>query len=154
MNRSILGFAKLLLAALVIGTVFGIWLGYDPSGLSAAAWVEQQQHAVSALNTILPALGAVTIALTLASAVLARGDRRAFASLLCACACFVAVGLVTRFENQPINAIVLGWSPSAPPLDWTAWRDRWWHWHELRAGLGVAGLSLLIAGQLALARRG
>ncbi|MEZ5605177.1 MAG: hypothetical protein R3E41_13495, partial [Burkholderiaceae bacterium] len=85
MNRSILGFANLLLAALVIGTVFGIWLGYDPSGLSAAAWVEQQQHAVSALNTILPALGAVTIALTLASAGLARGDRRAFASLLCAC---------------------------------------------------------------------
>jgi hypothetical protein len=153
MNRSILGFANLLLAALVIGTAFGIWLGYDPRGLSAAAWVEQQQHAIAALNTSLPALGAFTIALTLASAVLARGDRRAFALLLCACTCFVAVGLVTRFENQPINAIVLGWSPSAPPLDWTAWRDRWWHWHELRAVLGVAGLSLLIAGQLALAKR-
>jgi hypothetical protein len=154
MNRSILGFANLLLAALVIGTTFGIWLGYDPSGLSVAAWVEQQQHAISALNTVLPALGAATIALTLASAVFAHGDRRAFALLLCACACFVAVGLVTRFENQPINALVLGWSPSAPPPDWAAWRDRWWHWHELRAALGVAGLSLLIAGQLALARRG
>ncbi|MCO5107594.1 MAG: DUF1772 domain-containing protein [Burkholderiaceae bacterium] len=154
MNRSILGFANLLVAALVIGTAFGIWLGYDPSGLSAAAWVEQQQHAIAALNTSLPALGAVTIALTLASAVVARGDRRAFALLLCACACFVAVALVTRFENQPINALVLGWSPSSPPPDWAVLRDRWWRWHELRAVLGVAGLSLLIAGQLALARRG
>ena len=30
MNRSILGFATLLVAALVIGTAFGIRLGYDP----------------------------------------------------------------------------------------------------------------------------
>lgn len=149
MNRSMLGFLNLLLAALVIGTTFGIWLGYDPAGLSAEAYVELQQHAIGALNLILPALGALTIALTLASAVLARSDRRSLGLLLGAAACFVIVALCTRFANQPINAVVMSWSPAAPPADWAALRDRWWHWHELRTAVGVAGLSLLIAGHLA-----
>ena len=154
MNRSILGFLNLLLGALVIGTTFGIWLGYDPADLTAGAYVELQQHAIGALNVILPALGALTIALTIASAVLARSDRRSFGLLLGACACFVIVALCTRFANQPINAVVMSWSPAAPPADWAALRDRWWHWHELRTAIGVAGLSLLLPGQLgALARR-
>ena len=154
MNRSIVGFLNLLLAALVIGTTFGVWLGYDPAGLSAGAYVELQQHAIGALNLSLPALGALAIALTIASAVLSRSDRRSFELLLGACACFVIVALCTRFANQPINAVVMSWSPAAPPLDWAALRDWWWHWHELRTAVGVAGLALLIAGHLtAQARR-
>lgn len=153
MNRSFLGFANLLLAALVIGTTFGIWLGYDPVGLSGPAWVEQQQHAIAALNTSLPALGAATIALTLVSAVLARGECRAFALQMGAIGCFVIVALLTRLANQPINAVVMTWPSAQPPPDWSALRDRWWHWHELRTAVGVAGLALLIAGHLAAQRR-
>ena len=59
MTGTIIRFIDLLLVALLAGTTFGIWLGFDPTGLSAAAYVEQQQHAIRALNSILPAAGAL-----------------------------------------------------------------------------------------------
>jgi hypothetical protein len=42
MVTRILMFADILWMSLVIGTMFGIWLGYDPKTLSAAAYVEVQ----------------------------------------------------------------------------------------------------------------
>src|SRR5207253_4336103 len=63
-------FANLVLAGLLAGTMFGIWLGYDPRNLSAAAFVEQHQNAVRALNITMPVLGAICIALTIVHAYL------------------------------------------------------------------------------------
>jgi hypothetical protein len=57
---------------------------------------------------------------------------------------FLAAGLITRFLNQPINAIVMAWLPAAPPADWTDLRDSWRHWHVVRLMCGVGGLLLLI----------
>ena len=51
MHRTRLGvvrFTNIVLAALVVGTMFGIWLGYDPARLTASAYVEQQQNAIRA----------------------------------------------------------------------------------------------------------
>lgn len=148
MTRSIINFSNLLLAALVVGTMFGIWLGYSPVDLSPGAYVEQQQHAIRALNVTMPVLGALTALLTLASAIFARGDRRKLAVFVAALGCFVAAGVTTRFLNQPINAIVITWSALAPPSNWTELRDEWWRWHILRTLLGIAGLSLLIAANM------
>src|SRR5882672_11398520 len=148
MTKPIVNFANLLLAALVVGTMFGIWLGYNPADLSSRAYVEQQQHAIRALNVTMPVLGALTVLLTLASATLARANRRQVALLLGAVACFVAAGLVTRFLNQPINAVVITWSADAPPTNWSELRDEWWRWHVVRTVLGAVGLSLLIAANL------
>jgi hypothetical protein len=39
---------------------------------------------------------------------------------------FVVAGLVTRFGNQPINAVVMTWQASAPPSGWEEARDQWW----------------------------
>ncbi|MGE5669569.1 MAG: hypothetical protein ACM338_15355 [Betaproteobacteria bacterium] len=72
MTATIIRFIDLLLVALLAGTVFGIWLGFDPAGLSAATYVEQQQHAIRALNTLLPSTGALCIVLTLILAMVAR----------------------------------------------------------------------------------
>jgi len=124
--------------------MFGIWLGYNPSELSPGAYVELQQHAIRALNVTMPVLGAVTSLLTLAWAVLARRNHRQAMLLLAAIGCFVAAGLVTRFLNQPINAIVITWPPAAPPSNWMELRDEWWRWHILRTVVGLVGLSLLI----------
>jgi uncharacterized membrane protein len=66
-------------------------------------------------------------------------------------ACLVASGLITRFLNQPINAIVITWRPDAPPANWTDVRNKWWRWHVIRLLAGLGGLSLLIAAML---RRG
>jgi uncharacterized membrane protein len=148
MIRSIVHFANLLLAALVVGTMFGIWLGYNPANLSPGAYIEQQQHAIRALNVTLPVVGALTALLTLASAILVRSNRRQFVLVVAALGCFVAAGLTTRFLNQPINAEVITWSALAPPMNWMELRDEWWRWHILRTIIGIAGLSLLIAASL------
>jgi hypothetical protein len=41
--------------------MFGVWLGFNPAALTGAAYVEMQQNAIRALNTSMPALGAVCI---------------------------------------------------------------------------------------------
>lgn len=138
-----IGYVLLLLLAAVVGTMFGVWLGFDPSYLSARAYVEQQQNAIRALNTLLPVLGAVCIALTLVLAF-----RTSVANLryllLAAAACLIVAALLTRFGNQPINALVLHWTADAPPEDWQTWRDRWWRLHEIRTLAGVVAYALIL----------
>ena len=51
--------------ALLVGTMFGIWVGFNPAGLSAVAYVEQQQNMIRSFNILLPAMGAICILLTL-----------------------------------------------------------------------------------------
>ena len=102
-------FANLLLAALVVGALFGVWLFLNPAGLDANSYVVLQQQAIRTMNRVMPALGAVTILVTLTAAVLGPGDRTRLGLLIAAVVCFVAIGLITRFLNQPINAIVIAW---------------------------------------------
>ena len=53
---SLLRFSDLLLVSLLVGTMFGIWLGFNPVSLSAGAYVEHQQQAIRALQVVM-ALG-------------------------------------------------------------------------------------------------
>ncbi|MEP6875027.1 MAG: DUF1772 domain-containing protein [Burkholderiales bacterium] len=147
MTANIIRFIGILLMSLLVGTMFGIWLGFNPSGLTAAAYIEEQQNAIRALNTALPILGAACVLLTAALAVLTKDDRRARNLLMVAVICLVVAGLITRFENQPINSQVMTWSAQAPAANWMDLRDTWWHWHILRtvAGIGALILTLLAA---------
>jgi uncharacterized membrane protein len=148
MTTILISFANLLAVSLVVGAMFGIWLGYSPVNLSPIAYLEQQQHAIRALNITMPIFGAIGTLLTVASAVLAREDRLAFALLIAAVVCLLVAGLVTRVGNQPINAKVMTWSMQTMPTDWTTFRDDWWKWHSTRTLAGIVGLSLLILGTL------
>jgi uncharacterized membrane protein len=82
---------------------------------------------------------------TIVAAVLARDDRARLGLLVGTAACLVAAGAVTRFLNQPINAVVMTWQAGAPPANWMSLRDEWWRWHQVRLISGLCGLSLLIA---------
>lgn len=146
MGRHLLHFVTASVAMLVVGTVFGIWFGHEPFSYSPGAYVEQQQQMIRALNVKMPLLGLGAIASTLACAYLARGERRALALLLGAAGCFLVMGAVTRFLNQPINAIVIEWSPAAPPTEWSELRDKWWTFHAWRTSFGVVGFALLLLG--------
>lgn len=141
-------FAALLLAALLVGSIFGAWLIFDPAGVDGPTYVAQQQLAIRRLNTALPVLGGVTILLTIAAALLARGDRTQLTLFAAAAFCFVVSGLITRFLNQPINAIMITWSPATPPANWMALRDDWWRWHGLRLATAMLGLGASIAAAL------
>lgn len=140
-------FVSLLFTSLLVGTMFGVWLGFNPAALSATAYVEMQQNAIRALNVSLPVLGLVCILLTATLAVLTRDDKRGRYLLVAAVICLITAGLITRLGNQPINAVVMTWSPQSPPADWKELRDTWWQWHVLRTLAGVLALGLaLLAG--------
>jgi uncharacterized membrane protein len=141
-------FLNLLLAALVTGAMFGLWLAFHSRTLDGSSYIVIHQQSVRGMNTVMPILGLATIVTTIAAAFLTREDKTRLVLLILAAIAFVATGLITRFANQPLNAIVMGWSPSSPPADWAALRDNWWHWHVLRIVCGVAGSSLLILAEL------
>ena len=141
-------FANLLLAALVVGAMFGGWLFLNPKGLDATSYVTVQQQGIRTMNTVMPVLGAATILVTVSAAVLGRGGRTQYWLLIGAAVCFAAIGLITRFLNQPINTTVMTWQGDSPPGNWTALRDEWWRWHLVRLAIGLTGLSLLIAATL------
>jgi uncharacterized membrane protein len=151
MFSTVIDFADLLLAALVVGGMFGVWLILNPAGLAGNVYITLQQQGIRAMNKAMPVLGGITILLTIAAAVLGRDDRDRVALLVGATVCLVAAGLVTRFLNQPINAIVIAWRTESPPENWTVLRDQWWRWHMVRLLAGLGGLCLLIAAAL---RRG
>jgi hypothetical protein len=141
----LLQFLAALLFAMVAGSVFGIWRGYDPTTLTATAFLEMHQGAVRGLNVLLPGLALVSIVLTLVLTWLARGKGAVFWLYLGALLLMVAGGVVTRFFNQPINAQVMGWTLDSLPADWADLRATWWNWHLLRTGFSVLGVALLLA---------
>lgn len=146
-------FISLLLTSLLVGTMFGIWLGFNPAALSATAYVEMQQNAIRALNVSLPVLGLVCIIFTAALAVLTKHDQRTRYLLVAAVLSLIAAGLITRFANQPINAVVITWSPQAPAANWAELRDTWWYWHVWRTIAGIAALALALLAAVGAHRR-
>ncbi|PWT84983.1 MAG: hypothetical protein C5B58_03815 [Acidobacteria bacterium] len=140
-------FASMLSAALLVGALFGAWLFLNPKGLNGSAYVTVQQQAIRTMNKVMPALGAATLLLTITAAVLARDDRMRLWLLVGAALCFATIGLITRFLNQPINAIVMTWGDPLP-ANWMVLRDTWWRWHSIRLIAGLVGLSLLIVAML------
>ncbi len=143
MTLAVVRFASIVFAALIAGAMFVIWAGYDPAALSPSTYVEQQQNAIRALNVLMPVLGAITVLLTLVSAFLQRNDRKASVLLIAATAFLILSGLVTRFGNQPVNAIVMTWDSARPPANWTELRDQWWGFHRLRTISGLVALALI-----------
>ncbi len=137
-------FANVLFAALLVGSMFGVWLVFNPAGVSASDYVTLQQQAIRGLNKSMPMLGAATILLTIAAAIVGQAGGMQLRLLVAAAVCFAAAGVITRFLNQPINAIVMTWSSGAVPADWMGLRDAWWRWHVVRLAAGIGGLSLLI----------
>ena len=131
-----------VLFSLLVGTMFGIWVGYNPAGLSAGAYIEQQQNAIRAFNVLLPAIGAFCILLSAGLAYAAHTDPRTRYTHLAAVILMLLAAGVTRFGNQPINAIVMTWSAAAPPANWMQLRSDWWYWHIVRSIAAIGALVL------------
>lgn len=141
-------FVFLLTLSLVVGAMFGILAGYNPLSLSATAYVEQQQNAIRSLNTLLPLMGAVCIVLAVGLAVVATNEPKTRFLLVAAVICLLIAAVVTRFYNQPINAVVVTWNAQSPPSQWTQLRAEWWQWHIVRTLAGIAGLGFALAAML------
>jgi uncharacterized membrane protein len=144
----IVDFVTVSLGALLVGAMFCAWLIFNPAQLDASQYIIVQQQGIRTLNTVMPLLGGLTILMSVVSAVLAREDKTRMSLLIGTAVLFIISGLITRFGNQPINAIVRGWNSAAPPDQWTVLRDTWWRWHCMRLCTVSAGSALLIVATL------
>ena len=144
MTTHIIRFLTLLMAGLVAGTLFGIWIGYNPKNLSVNTYVEYQQGAIKALNTLMPILGLISVILTVIAAILQKQDQFVFVILIIASGLLIISGLITKFGNQPINSIVMTWSKNSIPTNWTELRDKWWLLHKLRTLTTFISFCLII----------
>ncbi|HEX5227719.1 MAG TPA: hypothetical protein VFW44_08410 [Bryobacteraceae bacterium] len=151
MIATLIDFADVLLAALLVGAMFGVWLMLNPARRTAGLYITLHQQGIQTLNTALPSFGAAAVILSIAAALLARAERARFILLIATAACFAAAGLITRLRNQKINMIVNTWQRDAPPENWRNVSHLWLRWHVLRLGAGIGGLALLVASIL---RRG
>lgn len=142
--KQLIKFLDVILTGLVAGIIFGIWIGYNPQSLSSVAYVEQQQNAIRALNVLMPVLGLISIILTVAYAFLCRGDKLNRNLLFAAAVFLIASGVITRFGNQPINAVVITWDLDSIPDNWTELRDRWWTFHIMRTLSALTGFALIV----------
>jgi uncharacterized membrane protein len=144
MAMNIIRFVLLVLMALLVGSMFGILIGYNPASLSASAYVEQHQNAVRSLNTLFPVMGAICIVLTAVLAARSGANRRVRYLLLAAVLLMLVAALVTRFGNQPINAIIMTWNTQVQPADWEQLRDQWWQWHVVRTIAAILAFSSVV----------
>ena len=144
----IVDFVNLFLGALLVGAMFCTWFVFNPAQLDASHYIILHQQGIRTLHTAMPQLGAVTILMTFASAVFARENKMRMSLLIGTAILLIISGLITRFGNMPINAIVRGWNSAAPPDHWTELRDAWWRWHCLRLCTVSAGFALLIIATL------
>jgi uncharacterized membrane protein YwaF len=142
--KRIIQFSDIVLTGLIAGIIFGVWLGYNPEGLSAVTYVEQQQNTIRALNVLMPILGLISIILTVVYAIICKREKLERNSLLLAVGLLIVSGLITRFGNQPINAIVITWNLDAIPDTWTAFRDKWWTFHVMRTLSTIAGFTIIV----------
>jgi hypothetical protein len=143
MTLTIIRFVNLILAALLAGTSFGIWMGLNANYYSPATYLEQQQQLVRSLNTLMVLLVIAGTIVTTVSAFLQRNNKTVFITLLIASAFFASCIFISRFGNLPIQTEMLNWKNDSLPDNWTSLRDKWWTLHIVRTIAELIALTLV-----------
>jgi len=95
------------------------------------------------LTIPLPTIVLLGLLFTAVAAFQARNDRAVFYVLATATVCVLAVGVITRFGNIPINNQILTWSADSPPAKWATIAQTWWRLQTARLILQTAALCLV-----------
>jgi len=143
MGRQVILFGSLLFVGLTAGAAYVVWFVYRPGGMSSAVYVENMQHAIRVLTIPLPTIVVLGLLFTAVASFQARNDRAVFSLLVTACLCVLAVGLITRFGNIPINNQIRTWDVGSPPADWLTVANQWWRFQTARLILQMAALCLV-----------
>jgi uncharacterized membrane protein len=143
MATPLVRFLNIIVAAILAGVSFGIWIGFNPSGLSPSAYIEQQQNMLQSLRTLMVFLVVIATLITILSAYLQKHDKATLISLITAAVFFIACILITLFGNKPIDDKVITWTKDAIPNNWTEFRDNWWSFHILRTIVEIIALLLV-----------
>ncbi|MCB9316324.1 MAG: DUF1772 domain-containing protein [Lewinellaceae bacterium] len=143
MVTTVIRFINIILAALLAGTSFGIWMGFNPAHYTPSTYIEQQQNLVGSLNTLMVSLVILATIVTLTSAFLQRKNKAVFITLLFAAAFFASCIFISRFGNLPIQKEMLTWNAASLPENWTVLRDKWWSFHIIRTIAELIALVLV-----------
>lgn len=143
MTTSIIRFLNIIIAALLAGTSFGIWMGFNPLNLSPSLYIEQQQNMIRALNVLMITLVFSATIITIISAILQRGNKQAFIPLLFASLFFISCIIISRFGNQPINNEIMTWTSGTVPGNLSELRNQWWTFHIIRTISELIALCLV-----------
>ena len=143
MSRAIIRTMNIVLAAILAGVSFGIWIGFNPQNLSPSTYVGQQQNMLHSLRVLMVVLVVAATIITLTLAFLERRDKPVSMGLLAAAGLFIACIVITAFGNKPIDDIMLTWNSASLPANWTELRDRWWTLHIWRAVVELAALFVV-----------
>ena len=143
MTTSIVRFINIIVAALLAGVSFGIWIGFNPLDLSPSTYVEQQQKMLQALKVLMISLVFVATIITISSAFLQKNNKPVLFGLLVAAVFYIACILITKFAIKPIDDKVMTWTVNSIPGDWTELRDKWWLLHKLRTFVELIALFLV-----------
>jgi len=143
MTKSIIRFSNIILVGLLAGTSFGIWIGLNPMTYSISTYIEQQQHLVNSLNTLMISLVILATLITIVSAYFQRQNKSVFIALLISTAFLASCIFISRFGNLPIQKEILTWSVGDVPSNWTILRDKWWSFHILRTMAELSAFVLI-----------
>ncbi len=134
---------NILLAALLAGTSFGIWVGLNPKNYSVTTYLEQQAHLVQSLNNLMVAMVILATLVSLLAAYLQRHTKNVYIALLAASGFFASCIFISRFGNLPIQTEILSWKIDSIPDNWQVLRDKWWSLHIMRTIAELIALTLV-----------
>ena len=136
-----------LSATLTLGLAAGIALMHglewrNKAVLTAEQYLFVQQHLYQGFGDRAGPIEAVAIiSLVIATLILFRTRRSAFALSLVSLVAAAAGLALFFFGNDPVNAVVRTWTLDSMPTDWQAFRDQWEWSHAIRATLYATSLA-------------
>lgn len=143
MVNAVFRFLNFILAALLAGVSFGIWIGFNPMRLSQLAYLEQQQNTIGSLKVLMITLVIFATLITFISAFLQRKRKGIFVSLIIGGLFFIVCIIITKFGNLPIDNVMMTWTPDTMPSNWMDLRDKWWSFHIMRTLAELVALFLV-----------
>ena len=143
-------FFGLLLIGLAAGGSLCVVFIERSLGDSGTFYVAYKQLLIRSLTVPLPLLGALgAVAVLVDCYGLWRiGPSTALWLALAAFLLTAAVGVLTKFGHFPLNAMIAGWDPAAPPPRWNSVQATWSMFHMARTTAAVLASALLIASNL------
>ena len=135
------------MTGLYTGLLFADRIGVTPirPKLPASSFVLYQQELHIRFGKLMPVLLLSSLVAGVVWLVLERRHyrRREFIFTAIAISCTVAVIVLTRLINVPINETLMTWQPSSPPENvmqlWAPWEGS----HTIRTGIALLGFASL-----------
>lgn len=143
--------AAIVVAGTMVGNELAVAVFFHPRirALDDATHVRAAQALAAVFGRVMPFWYALTLLLSLAVAFLTQpAGTPGHGLALAAAGLFAAMIVYTVLLPVPINNQVARWQPESLPGNWRELRQRWDRLHEVRVGVLLVALVLLVTSTL------